>query len=441
MSGPKEVQVSPTSIPPLEPEVDLPADDRLPGLPELFDGDWVWRTFCKNFGQPEESPQRIRALQFTYRPGARALVSYAAEWQQGRWLLDDQFAIELAPGKPNRVYRYPDDPHLPGLRVAGQADSAHDLLTKHLGVSPWRVRVEPVRYRPGSRAVFRHIAVFRPARLGSVTFYVRVMRPRRLDRLLTAADIASSAGFRVPPFLGVWPEGGVVWMSEVPGETVREMIRKGRAPRPQELLDALAGLWDLHLETGQGHPLDLLGGFQMTECLLSQLLEDGKPRRLLEQVTAVLRPFARAWQPSGIAHNDFYDDQMLVTPEGKLALVDFEEIGPGDPLVDAANMLAHLRWMAKFGNAREACKAYRLEFRSAALAYFGCDGGELDIREAYAIFRLSAGPFRQLRRNWAKRTTAVYVVKTSGTKGEPLKRATWTLTGSGSSQICQPPFG
>ena len=37
--------------------------------------------------------------------------------------------------------------------------------------------------------------------------------------------------------------------------------------------------------------------------------------------------------------------------------------------------------------------------------------------------------------------TRVYVVKTSGTKGEPLKRATWTLTGSGSSQICQPPFG
>ena len=36
---------------------------------------------------------------------------------------------------------------------------------------------------------------------------------------------------------------------------------------------------------------------------------------------------------------------------------------------------------------------------------------------------------------------AVYVVKTSGTKGEPLKRATWTLTGSGSSQICRPPFG
>ena len=41
----------------------------------------------------------------------------------------------------------------------------------------------------------------------------------------------------------------------------------------------------------------------------------------------------------------------------------------------------------------------------------------------------------------SRRIAQLYVVKTSGTKGEPLKRATWTLTGSGSSQICQPPFG
>ena len=45
-----------------------------------------------------------------------------------------------------------------------------------------------------------------------------------------------------------------------------------------------------------------------------------------------------------------------------------------------------------------------------------------------------------LERSWSG-AVVVYVVKTSGTKGEPLKRATWTLTGSGSSQICQPPFG
>ena len=48
---------------------------------------------------------------------------------------------------------------------------------------------------------------------------------------------------------------------------------------------------------------------------------------------------------------------------------------------------------------------------------------------------------RQRVVRYGPRTAEMYVVKTSGTKGEPLKRATWTLTGSGSSQICQPPFG
>ena len=52
--------------------------------------------------------------------------------------------------------------------------------------------------------------------------------------------------------------------------------------------------------------------------------------------------FAAAWRPTALAHNDFYDDQMLLMPAGNLALVDFEETGPGDP------MLAHLRWMAGF---------------------------------------------------------------------------------------------
>ena len=62
----------------------------------------------------------------------------------------------------------------------------------------------------------------------------------------------------------------------------------------------------------------------------------------------------------------------------------------------------------------------------------GIKDAEVDLIEALAsIANKDAGEALRI----------VYVVKTSGTKGEPLKRATWTLTGSGSSQICQPPFG
>lgn len=375
----------------------------MPGLQNLFDSHWLWHAFCSQFGEPEEAPARIRPLQFTYRPGARALVSYAAEWDQGRWIVDDQFGIEMIAGKPDNLFRYPDDPHLPGLPSAGGAPTAPELLSKYVGISPHRLKVEAVRYRPTTRAILRHVVSWRPASLGSLTLFVRVIPPKRLDRLISAADITRDSGFITPPILGVWPEGGVVWVASVPGNTLRSLIRAGTPPDPQTLLNALAGLWGSRLEIGKGHPLDVSGGFEMTKTLLMHLLAEEEERHQLLRVTHVLGPFAQEWQPSALAHNDFYDDQLLVTPEGKLALVDFEEVGPGDPLLDVANMLAHLRWMARFSDARERCNAYRLKLRSAAIAHLGCDEQALRVREAYSLFRLSAGPFRQLRSDWSKR--------------------------------------
>ena len=89
-----------------------------------------------------------------------------------------------------------------------------------------------------------------------------------------------------------------------------------------------------------------------------------------------------------------------MTPEGSLALVDFEEAGPGDPLFDVGNMLAHLRWMSEFGMGREACNDYRRRLRAAALARFGWNADDLNLREAFAIFRMSSNPLRQATNRW-----------------------------------------
>ena len=373
-------------------------DEGLPDLSRLFDAEWVWGAFCQQFGPPEETPERLRLQQFLHRPGKRALVSYMSERRWDRWVVEAQFTVELRAGEAPRLFRYPDDPYLPGLSAAASATEAHRLLPQYVNLHPQRLKVEVMRYRPTSRAVLRYRAGWRRASREEVTLYVRVMSPDRVAPLLTAGELAGHSGFLLPRLLGCWPEGGVAWLASVPGDTVRTLIREGTPPEPERILDGLAPLWSMPAK--KGRPLDLSAAFRWTDRVLSGALSDGGEHQMLSEVTDVLGPFAEAWRPSTLAHNDFYDGQIILTPDGRLALVDFEEVGPGDPMMDVGMLLAHLRWMARFDASRQACDGYRRRFRAAALDRFGWDGRELALREAFALFRLSSNPIRHLQYNW-----------------------------------------
>ena len=223
------------ATPPLSPPVTLPEDAELAGFSDLFDGEWVWRAYCRSFGQPEDPPHRLRLRQLSYNPRRRAIVSCAAEWLHGtisshRGRLPSRLSRD---GQPARPFRYPQDPYLPGLSDAAAPEAACSLLNAHVFEIPVRrVRVNVVRYRPGGHAVLRH-------RVGDVRFYVRVMRPDRVARLIDAAELVAQSGFALPRLAGCWTEGGVVWLSEIPGTNVRRLIRKGDALDPEPILDAL----------------------------------------------------------------------------------------------------------------------------------------------------------------------------------------------------------
>ena len=121
---------------------------------------------------------------------------------------------------------------------------------------------------------------------------------------------------------------------------------------------------------------------------------------MLGRVVDALSPFVEAWQPTALAHNDFHDDQMLLSPDtGRLALVDFEETALGDPLLDVGNFLGHLSRSVAMGGP-PACAEYRKLFRAAALERLGWEERELNLREAYALFRLAPNPFQSLEENW-----------------------------------------
>ncbi len=390
-----------TSVP-LYPQVSF-EDRSLAGLSRLFDGEWVWRTYCSQFGEPALSPQQIRIRQLSHNPGRRAVVSYVAEWPDDDYVPPEEFAFEVARGEDAKLYRYPEDPHLPSLSEAASVEGAARLLNKYvLSFPARRLRVDMVRYRPGNRAVLRH-------RLGKFSFYVRVMRPKVMGPLLEAGRLAQHSGFTLPRVAGHWPEGGVLWLSEIPGKNLRGQIRRGDQPPPEILLDGLERLWNVPVESSDIRPFNLAGAYRRAKRSFTRALPEGESG-LPELGAAIqaLDPFVESWRPSHIAHNDFYDDQMLVLPDGRIALVDFEEAGPGDPLLDVGNFLAHLRWGAKFGREKEvdAVAAFHGIFQSAALERFGWNQRDLALREAVCLYRVCTNAIRHPREDWRDRLQA-----------------------------------
>ena len=394
-----------TSIPELKPEANLPVDEGLPGLSSLFDAEYVWSMFCSNLGEPGEVPHQIRARQISYTPGRRAMVTYVAEWDRDEWVEEDQFAVELKAGESPLFFHFPDDPALPGLRRAASGIEAQDLINEHLPVVAQGVRVETVRYRPNTRAVLRHRGRWRRGGGERLSLFARVMRPDRLPRILSAWELAEHSGFELPQLLGQWAGGGVVWMNKVPGSTVRRRIARGKAPEPSQIFDHLSGLWAGPFDQAAAEGISLKSSFNGPRRLFTHILQNEESgMQALEEITAALRPFVKTWKPTALAHNDFYDDQIIHTRQGTIALVDFEEIGPGDPMMDVGNMLAHLRWMSEFGSKSRRCADYRQTARRQALDKFGWHGDDLSVREAFALFRLATNPFRKLHPQWAEVT-------------------------------------
>ena len=384
----------------LYPKVAFPEDAGLPDLPKLFDEGWVRKAYRGLPRQGEVEPSRFRIRQFAHRPGGMAIISYEVEWDPEEYIPSELIAARIEKGRPAEVFHYTDDPYLPGLRKAAYPESALELVNKRLlSMRVRRTGVELVRYRPTARAVLRHSA-------GKVRFYARVVRPDALAPLLEAHELISRSGFVVPRLAGRWDEGGVVWLSEIPGKNLRRNMRRGKIPETERLLKGLESLWRTPMEGSVGRPFNLRGTYQRARRIFRHNIpEDCPARLLLEEASRSLDPFIESWRPTSIAHNDFYDDQMLVLPDGRIALVDFEESGPGDPMLDVGNFLGHLRWRARLGRERkeDASDAYYREFRRAALDRFGWGERDLAFRESVCLFRICTNTIRHPQPDWLER--------------------------------------
>ena len=134
-----------------------PSDSESADLDELLDAGWAWRAYCREFGGHEFEPHEVTVVQFNHTPGRRATVLYEAEWPPDVYIPSEQFTLRKEPGEPAQIFRFPEDPDLPGLASAVFPETAHELIKGHvLALPPRRMRVDVVRYRPGNHAALRH---------------------------------------------------------------------------------------------------------------------------------------------------------------------------------------------------------------------------------------------------------------------------------------------
>jgi hypothetical protein len=388
----------------------LPVDRDLPGAADLLGGAGAARV-ARFLDQRGLEPHRVEPAQAHYRPGRWLAVCFrtaAVERSSGRPVCPT-VTVECRAGEQQAVWVFPEDPALPGLAAAADAG----LVRQRLRPRPAVVEVEPLRYRPRRRAVFRYRLreeAGAPNR-GRVLFG-KVLTPARGRRLLDLADVLRPTGLRLALPAGRIAPGALA-LPCLPGRTLRDLLLTGQAvPSPERVVRLSE---ELHRHAS---PV-LASGALGDRTALRRRIDPGTAL-CAAQVAARLLPdqgcaagrvaeavvrWAEESEPleERVVHGDLYENQVIVDRE-TLGLLDLDDLGRGDPLLDAANFTAHLLVLGASGpSAAATILRYREELGAAFCRRFDADPAALDWREAYCLLRLATGPFRVLHPEWPRR--------------------------------------
>jgi hypothetical protein len=384
----------------------FPADRDLPGAADLLTAAGTERV-TRFLAERGLEPHRVEPAQAHYRPGRWLLICFrtgAVERSSGR-PVTPTVTVECRPGTDVAVWAFPDDPVLRGLRAAADAG----LVRRRLRPHPAAVEIEPLRYRPRRRAVLR----YRLPENGTVLFG-KVVAPGRARRLLALAGALEPIGLRLALPAGRVAPGALV-LPPLAGSSLRDrLLAGGPVPAPLRLVALSSELhrraWPV-LAAGAGPPagpgtrrhVDPVVALSAARTVARLLPDQGcAAGRLAEAVVG----WAESSEPpeETIVHGDLYENQVLVDGED-LGLLDLDDLGPGDPLLDTANFTAHLLMLGASGPpAATTILRYREELRAAYLRHLDADPAALAWREAYCLLRLASGPFRVLHPEWPRRT-------------------------------------
>lgn len=395
-----------------------PADPDLARARDLFDPGPSLRLladYLESRGLDLEVAHPIRAV---YWPGRSARVSYRARARAGeggrRHLTlcvevrdRPRDSIAVPDGSLDRhgfpdpvearngtlIWTLPYDPVLAALPEAVD----RRVLRRVLGEdAPAVLAPTIVSYRAARRAVVRY-RIVHPGRAAR-TMFGKVLRDAPFVRTFTAYRNVARSGLRTARPSSAEGIPGLVLFPQLEGGSLRDRLLAGDPlPAPRRIVDLLGALGSTRWR-GEGRPRRHSRSARSTGRLLAHLLPHRRAETLA--VASALAERVDAVAPWAPTHGDLYDAQVFVTRDRSLGLIDLEDAGPGDPLLDAGNMLAHLSALpASVSIVGRRSLAYRALLRRELVAQ-GVPTAELDWREAFCLFLLAPGPFTAASPQW-----------------------------------------
>lgn len=327
-------------------------------LPECLAGDWQV-TGCE-IQHPRYKTYRLAEnrersfLSLVYHLQGRQLLSSAAEQRilYARAYLDQRshqaFAEAQASGE-NAIHlaelgmvgwRFPDDPAMPWLAQLMDSQIIPELGQQSVSA------IDIVNYRPEIRCTARYRFAASDTETARVVYGKTYAdeRGRTVYTNLRAlqSQSKSAATFVLPEALAYAADRRTLWLEGLQGQALAKLnFATGLA----EQIPALAGsLAAFHSLTPPNLPAITLQQQLHEWQKKANKLSHAYPaiQRALAALLAELRQTRPEFEILGLIHGDFHIDQLLVLPNGRLALFDYDELALGDPLQDLANFAADL---------------------------------------------------------------------------------------------------
>ncbi len=313
--------------------------------------------------------------------------------------VDTDAAAEIfADGKREvAVWIYPNDPDLPGLARAAYAESMAELCNEHrvfrVPVTPRQLSLEMIGYRPRRRAVLR-------VQAGSEVAYVKVLRGRLFDDVVTRHLVLANAGVPVAPILATTDDHLLI-LAELPGRPLAKAVFDAADPCSAEALINLLDSMPARVNDLPRRPpwSDALGHYAR---MVSQAVPALEPRLewLIEQIDGGLYAIPQGNEPT---HGDFHEGQVHVDRGRIVGLLDTDTLGPGRRADDLACLIAHLSTIQRMNAAQEA-RVHTLIRKWVPVFDSRVDPTELRLRAAAVIISLATGPFRSQEPDWERET-------------------------------------